>query len=224
MGRILIVDDEPNIRVTLEQCLTAAGHAVSVAADGWSAIREVEADALDLILLDIKLPDIDGLEVLQRIKERRSEQAVVMITAYGTVETAVEAMKIGAVDYLQKPFTPDEIRDVVATVLGRDKITPTEAERCFEASLQLGKLCISNRRPAEAVPHFRRAIGLDPQNPQPYNLLGMVFELQGEVLEAVKMYRAALAVDPTYQPAADNLERATEWDYKPLEQQPKEEA
>ncbi len=201
--------------MTLEQCLVGAGYEVDVAVSGEHALQKAEGDAFDLILLDIKLPDIDGLQVLQRIKHRRPDQAVVMITAYGTVETAVEAMKTGAVDYLQKPFTPDEIRNVVSTVLSREKITPDEAERSFEAALELGKACVTRRRPDEAVLHLRRAIALDPQKAQPYNLLGMVLELQGAVLEAVKMYRAALAIDPTYQPAADNLERATEWDYRP---------
>jgi DNA-binding response OmpR family regulator len=217
---VLIVDDEKNIRVTLQQCLVEAGYETDVAVGGEHALEKAEHQTYDLILLDIKLPDLDGLEVLRRIKRRAPEQDVVMITAYGSVETAVQAMKVGAIDYLQKPFTPEEIRNVVSSVLGRRTITAEDADQSFRASIELAKACITRHRLDQAVPHLRRAMALDPESPEPFNLLGMVQELEGEVVEALKMYRAALAVDPTYQPAQDNLSRATNLNYVPPETSP----
>jgi len=215
LARILVVDDEKNIRVTLAQCLADAGHEVDLAVSGEHALEKLEAGEYDLVLLDIKLPDLDGVEVLRRIKHRRPDQAVVMITAYGTIETAVETMKLGALDYLQKPFTPEEIRNVVATVLARQQVSEDEAQQSFQAALEYAKGCLNRARPEEAVPHLKRAVSLNPDNPEPYNLLGLVAELRGDLLEALKMYRAALAVDPSYRPALANLERATSWRYTP---------
>lgn len=217
MAKILVVDDERFIRVTIEQCLDEAGHEVDLAVNGEHALEKASEAEHDLILLDMKLPDIDGLEVLRRIKKRTPDQAIVIITAYGTVATAVEAMKLGAIDYLQKPFTPEEIRHAVETVLSRATITESEAKDSFVNSVEFAKGCISARHVAEAVPHLKRAIALDPHNPEPYNLMGLVEEIRGELLEALKMYRAALAVDPSYRPAIDNLERATDWRYRPPE-------
>jgi len=219
LARILVVDDEKNIRVTLQQCLADAGHEVDLAVSGEHALEKLEKGEYDLVLLDIKLPDIDGVEVLRRIKHRRPEQAVVMITAYGTIETAVETMKLGALDYLQKPFTPEEIRNVVATVLARERVTEEEAEQSFRAAVEYAKACIARSRPEDAIPHLKRAVSLNPNHPEAYSLLGLVAELRGDVLGALKMYRAALAVDPGYRPALSNLERATGWRYTPPAQQ-----
>jgi FixJ family two-component response regulator len=215
LARILVVDDDKNIRVTLAQCLADAGHEVDLAVSGEHALEKLEAGDYDLVLLDIKLPDADGVEVLRRLKHRRPDQAVVMMTAYGTIETAVETMKLGALDYLQKPFTPEEIRNVVATVLARQHVSEKEAQQSFQAALEYARGCLKRARPGEAVPHLRRAVSLNPDNPEPYNMLGLVAELRGDLLEALKMYRAALAVDPSYRPALGNLERATSWHYTP---------
>jgi DNA-binding response OmpR family regulator len=215
LAKILVVDDERFIRVTIEQCLTEAGHQVDLAVNGEHALQKAAEAEHDLVLLDMKLPDLDGLEVLRRMRKKAPDQAVVIITAYGTVATAVEAMKLGAIDYLQKPFTPEEIRNAVDTVLARAHITEGEAKESFTNSVEFAKGCISARHVAEAIPHLERAIALDPHSPEPYNLMGLVEEMRGELLEALKMYRAALAVDPSYRPAIENLERATDWRYQP---------
>lgn len=215
MARILVVDDEKNIRVTLGQCLVEAGHEVDLAVGGEHALQKLDEGSYDLVLLDIKLPDLDGVEVLRRIKHRRPEQAVVMITAYGTIGTAVETMKLGALDYLQKPFTPEEIRSVVAAVLSRQEVTEEGARQSVRAAVEYAKACISRGKSQDAILHLKRAISLNPDNPEAYNLLGLVAELGGQLPEALKMYRAALAVDPSYRPALANLERATGWRYTP---------
>lgn len=104
--RLLVVDDEPIVRESLRDWLQDEGYRVDTAAAGLEALEKLEANRYELMLLDIKMPGMDGVEVLKRAKDLRPELTVVLMTAYATVETAVEAMKIGALDYLIKPFDP----------------------------------------------------------------------------------------------------------------------
>jgi heterodisulfide reductase subunit A len=111
--RILVVDDELIVRDSLKEWLEEDGFQADTAESGAEALEKVSREAYHLILLDIKMPGMDGVEVLKRAKETRPELPVVMMTAYATVETAVEAMKIGALDYLMKPFDPDTLMPLV---------------------------------------------------------------------------------------------------------------
>ena len=114
--RALIVDDEKNIRRTLLLALESMGHEAMAAASGPLAIEELKASNYDVVLLDLKLSEESGLDVLQEILRVSPRTAVVMVTAYASVETAVEAMRRGAFDYLPKPCTPDQIRHVLAHI------------------------------------------------------------------------------------------------------------
>lgn len=211
--KILIIDDEKNIRLTLSQCLELADYQVDTAVSGEHGLEKYSENNYDLVLLDMKMPGIDGMEVLRRIKRQNPLQKVIMITAYGTIETAVEAMKLGAVDYLRKPFTPDEIRSIVKRVLERENIDEQEAASSFDAALEYAKGCINKGDLDGAYKYLRKAVSMEMDKPEPYNLMGVLLELRNEVTEALKMYRAALAIDPTYKPAESNLKRATEWIY-----------
>jgi heterodisulfide reductase subunit A len=111
--RILVVDDELIVRDSLKEWLEEDGFQVDTAGSGAEALEKVSREAHHLMLLDIKMPGMDGVEVLKQAKETRPELPVVMMTAYATVETAVEAMKIGALDYLMKPFNPDTLTPLV---------------------------------------------------------------------------------------------------------------
>jgi two-component system, NtrC family, nitrogen regulation response regulator GlnG len=108
-ARILIADDEEGLRWVLEKGLRQAGYEVTAVPDGPAALRAAEAEPFDLVLLDVRMPGIDGLGVLRRLRELRPETAVVVITAHGTMETAIQAMQRGAYDYLTKPFDLDEV-------------------------------------------------------------------------------------------------------------------
>ncbi len=108
-SRLLIIEDEPLIRTTLAEFLEQEGFIVDTAPDGQVGLRLAEQTPYDLVLCDIQLPGIDGVEVLQRLLQRNPETFIVLITAYGTVETAVEAFKHGALDYLLKPLRFDEV-------------------------------------------------------------------------------------------------------------------
>ncbi|RLB67548.1 MAG: sigma-54-dependent Fis family transcriptional regulator, partial [Deltaproteobacteria bacterium] len=115
--RILVVDDEHLIRWSLEQSLKKQGYDVATSASGEDALKQVQEDAPELMLLDIQLPGMDGLEVLERVKEVDSEILVIMVTALGVLETAVKAMRLGAYDYINKPFNLDELSIIVKKAL-----------------------------------------------------------------------------------------------------------
>ncbi|MDK1031733.1 MAG: response regulator, partial [Planctomycetia bacterium] len=107
--KLLITDDEPVKRTVMQEELTAAGYEVDVAASPLEAEPLLAAKTFDVIITDLRMPGQDGISFLRALKARRPEQAVIVMTAYGTVETAVEAMKLGAFDYIQKPFSTEEL-------------------------------------------------------------------------------------------------------------------
>ena len=107
--RILVIDDEEPMRESLKDWLKEDGYIVGLASSGAQAIEMAASDRWDVILLDLKMPGMDGIETLKRLKELDIEAEIIMMTAYATVDTAVQAMKQGAFDYLVKPFDPDEI-------------------------------------------------------------------------------------------------------------------
>jgi len=121
-NKILIVDDEPFNLDLLEQELTDKGYAIERAADGAEALTKFESTQPDLVLLDYQMPDMNGLEVLKKIRARGSDVPVVMITAHGTIERAVQAMKEGAYDFVPKPFDPDHLALIVRKALERERL------------------------------------------------------------------------------------------------------
>ncbi len=114
--RILIADDEPGIRRTTRIAIETAGHSAAEAPNGLRALKSLEEENFDAVLLDLKLGADDGLEVLAKMLKAQPSLAVVMFTAYANIATAVEAMRRGAFDFIPKPFTPDQIRAVLAKI------------------------------------------------------------------------------------------------------------
>lgn len=120
--QILIIDDERHLRNILKILLTGAGYGAVEAADGEEGLRLADETDFDAVLCDINMPGIDGLTVLRRIKAGQPELPVIMITAFASVDTAVEAMKLGASDYVSKPFNEDQILIVLAKALEQRRI------------------------------------------------------------------------------------------------------
>jgi two-component system response regulator AtoC len=125
--RILIVDDEEIVRESLADWLAKDGYTVDAAPDGESALARLRSDEWSIALVDLKMPGMDGLQVLEAARKLNPEIAVVMITAYATVETAVRAIKLGATDYIVKPFDPEELSLVVQKILSHQAITRENA-------------------------------------------------------------------------------------------------
>jgi DNA-binding response OmpR family regulator len=210
---VLIVDDEKNILLTLSQSLEVLQLKTDTATNGEEALAKLKEKEFALILLDIRMPGMDGMEVLRQVREIRPDIRIIMISAYGTIELAVEAMKLGAVDFIQKPFSPEEVRTLVSRVLDREKLDEQRATD-YGSSIELAKKSIGNRYFDAAIEHVRKAIFLDPTRPEAFNLLGALMEIRGDRLEAQKNYRAALSLDPSYLPAIKNLQRSTSWVWK----------
>ena len=117
METILVVDDEKNYLVVLSAFLSEEGYETLTADNAQHALEIVESTDLDLVLTDMKMPSMDGIELLRRVKEIVPDLPVVMMTAYGTVEKAVEAMQLGAVNFILKPFRRDLYADKVSQTI-----------------------------------------------------------------------------------------------------------
>ncbi|MFP4686958.1 MAG: response regulator [bacterium] len=215
MKKILIIDDEKNIRNTLSKALSSEKYEIETAMNGEEGIQKTKEDDFDLILLDLKLPGISGMEVLKKLDN--FEGSIIMITGYGSVDTAVEAMKLGAIDYLQKPFSPSEIRELVEEVLARNQLTVDEnadpEQIPLETCIKFAKKMINNRNFSEARKYLEKAVGRDPNDPEVFNLLGVIYEFDNQETKAMKNYRTAVSLDPAYQPARDNLDRISKFSH-----------
>ena len=121
MPKILIVDDEARILLLLQSLLKANGYDVVTAKDGNSALDAVKSDTFDLVITDLRMSPMDGLELFKEIKKLQPDLPVILLTAYASVETAIEALKNGAFDYLSKPFKVDEMLDIVKRAIESSK-------------------------------------------------------------------------------------------------------
>ena len=138
-AKILVVDDEENIRKSLKMILEYEGYDFVEAADGEEALDVLEETVgLDLVLLDVKLPGRDGLEVLEELKKKPYSPEVVMISGHGTIKTAVDATKLGAFDFLEKPLQRERVLLVIRNALNKNKLLRecqdlrTKAEKRYE--------------------------------------------------------------------------------------------
>ncbi len=185
---ILIVDDEPNVRLMLRTALESAGYRVLEAPDGLGALAQLRANPCDLILLDLRMPKLDGMETLSRLREGRDTTPVVMLTAHGSIPDAVAAMKLGAIDFLTKPITPAELRSVVADVLRRTEAVPAPAEvpaqqplapaRSFGYELARAKRSINRGEFEEAERLLREVLGGAADSKEAHELLDRLLTLK----------------------------------------------
>jgi DNA-binding response OmpR family regulator len=206
----LIVDDEKNIRLALTMALEQLDVPVETAASGEEALEKIAAGGYGIMLLDLRMPGLDGMEVLRRVSKERPEIKVIIITAYGSIDLAVEAMKLGAVDFLQKPFEVTQVREMVRRILAKQEEAIEYADY-----IALAKKRISEGFFDIAGVYAQKAVFINSKRPEALNLLGGIAEARGNRQEAYKYYRAALSLDPTYEPAKLNLERVGAQPYVP---------
>ena len=224
--RVLVVDDEPNIRLVFKTALEPAGYEVSAACDGHEALERQASTPSNLILLDLRMPGMGGMEVLRKLRERHDATPVVVITAHGNVPDAVEAMKLGAIDFLSKPLSPDALRRVVFEVISRHAaqgaVAPEEPEPRAPSgatAVVIGPMVLdlTPAKRALNLRQFDRAAELledildhDPDSVEANTLLGVLYEGRGQNHAAYHAYKTALTVDPHYGPARDNMARYCE--------------
>ena len=136
---VLIIDDDDSLRRVMELSLLGAGYSVATAADGREGLELFESLAPDLVVTDVQMPELSGYDVLEHIKKKRPETLVVVITAFGSIEKAVKAMKLGAYDYITKPFSRDVLRLVIGKALDyrqrRQSATPAEGKSGKESTV-----------------------------------------------------------------------------------------
>ena len=207
-ARILVVDDDKNIRRTVSMALESLDYFVHTAFDGKDAMVQLSGDRYDMIITDLKMPGMNGMELLEQAIAKYPEMKIVLISAHGTVDNAVEAMKLGAVDFLQKPFTPKELRNLVHNVF-ETEATEAESTSEYKSSLKAAKSFARKRDFDSAIVQVKKAIGADPARPEAFDFLGQLQETLGDFDSAIKNYRVAISLDPTCQPAKDHLDRVT---------------
>jgi len=118
MFKVLVLDDEKNIRLTVKRCLESPEMVIDDAINGEEALIKLSQTPFHLLLLDLKLPGIDGMEILRTVRKLYPDMKVIIISAHGSIQTAVEAMKEGATDFLEKPFAPTDLRQLVQKAIG----------------------------------------------------------------------------------------------------------
>lgn len=185
MKRVLVIDDTKNIRNLLSTCLEIRGYHVITADNGVEAVRLIKNQdrPIDLIFLDIRMPGISGTEVLKVIKEERAYCPVIIMTAFATVKNAIECTKLGALIYLQKPFSPDRINSILDQIEEKeekDPMNPLTYNILDEVKLLL------NDNAIEAHELLKKALGTDPYNKEIYLLISKVNEILGNREEALR--------------------------------------
>jgi DNA-binding response OmpR family regulator len=213
---ILIVDDEPNVRLMFRTTLEGLGYELAEAADGASALVKHAIHSCDLILLDLHMPGLDGMDTLRALREHGDDVPVVILTAHGSIPHAVEAMKLGAIDFVTKPLKPEALRDIVADVLRRHRDATTRVvpaphfvtvENQFVENMRKAKLALNRRSFDEADIFLKQAMALEPNSAEAHNLLGVLHEFRNEHDDSYREYKAALKADRHYEPAKHNMMR-----------------
>src|SRR4051794_20636369 len=172
---ILIVDDEPNVRLVFRTSLESSDYSTATAPDGETALRWLREQPVDLVLLDLHMPGMGGMEVLQKLRDEGNDVPVVIVTAHGSIPNAVQAMKLGAIDFLAKPLTPDALRAAVAEVLERHDGRPHDPRRRtadepvtvasqFAANMDRTKRALNRRDFEQAEIFLAQALALDPSS------------------------------------------------------------
>jgi DNA-binding NtrC family response regulator len=210
---ILVVDDEPNVRLSYRAALETEGYAITEAHCGAKALDDLAAGAFDLAILDLRMPDMDGLDLLGEMRTRGYATPSIIITAHGDVPHAVHAMKLGAIDFLQKPLTPEALRNIVADVLTRHgpaTTPPTPPRDDFESHIVTAQRLLNLRDFARAQKHLVRALELNDKSAEAFNLTGVLFEMKEEYDRAKKYYGQAIKLDSRYEPAQQNMRRIFE--------------
>lgn len=223
-GHVLVVDDEPNVRLVFRTTLESSGYRVDEAADGLDAVAKLKESCFDIVLLDLLMPVIGGMETLKLLRDRNIDVPVVMITAHGSIPDAVEAMKLGAVDFLSKPLTPEALRHVVRDMIERHRpkseaTAPASRETSGTTIVTLTptvidlspiKRALNQRDFDTAARLLEEALDIAPDSAEANTLMGLLHESRGEDHAAYQCYKKSLTINPQYSHARDNMRRYCE--------------
>jgi FixJ family two-component response regulator len=209
-AKILIVDDETNVRLNYRITLETEGHEIFEAASAANALEQMVERTVGLAILDMRMPGMDGLDLLAKMREVGIPVPVIIVTAYSDVPHAVKAMKLGAIDFLQKPLRPEDLRRIVAEILKRHAPQKEHPADSFSAHIVAAKRCLNLRSFAMARIHLVKALELNPKSVEAFNLAGALAEMLEDVDKARKYYGQAIKLDKNYEPAQQNMRRLFE--------------
>lgn len=171
--RILVVDDEITVCKSIRQAIQREDYEVETALSAEEALKKEEANPYDLIITDLMMPGLSGLDLLKQLRQGRPQVAVIMITGYPTIRTAVESVKLGAFDYLPKPFTPADLRSIVARAFKKTEAEKVEEVEAAELRIpagyhyMLGHTWLNveeeNRATVGIMPEFLKTVGIITQ-------------------------------------------------------------
>ena len=208
MKRILIVDDEPNVRLNYRITLELEGYQVDETGLSTEALKKVKVDKFDLVILDMRMPRMGGLDLLAAMRAQRVTTPAIIITAFSDVPNAVRAIQLGASDFLQKPLRPEDLRRVVQEVLARNDESRKKTEVAdFERSANEARRLMQLGDLAAAKGHVLHAIELNTNSPDVFNLAAELAERTGDIERARKLFEAAVKLDGNNVGAKEGLRR-----------------
>ncbi len=187
MKKVLVVDDTKNIRMILTKCLELEGYEVLTASDGTQALELFMTHTFDLAFLDIKLPGVRGTEVLKRIREKDIKTPVIIITAYATVKNAVDCTNLGAVAYVQKPFSADKIRNVLMDF--ENSSLSSKNEEDSDSFILSAKSYLDADEFEKSLDFAQKALAKDIENPELYLLISRAYRGMGNEKSAERFYQ-----------------------------------
>lgn len=191
-AHILIVDDEDTLRYFLKRTLQDEGYRVSEAADGQTALDLLEHKDFDLALVDLRMTGVDGLEVMRQFRQQSPETQIIIVTAYASVPSAVEALRHGAHDYLTKPVNTEELLASVADGLARRSVQAPSAPRSTGAQLSYGDLTMDYNM--HLVTRQGQVLDLTPTE---FDLLACLMEVPNVALDSVTVLKQIRGYDAT---------------------------
>lgn len=180
MKRILVVDDTKNIRLLLTTCLELNGYSVIAVNNAAAAIEIFNTENIDLVFLDIKMPEISGTELLKKMRGMGLSMPVVIMTAFGTIKNAIDCTRLGAVAYLQKPFTAEKVKSVLEDLDYREN----SASHTLSQMLCLCRELITNDHLDDAFQLLKKALSENPSQAEIYYLLSLVYDKKGDKKQA----------------------------------------
>src|SRR6516225_5537326 len=211
MKRLLVVDDEPNVRLNYRITLEGEGHEIIETGTALDALQKLRTQPFDLAILDMRMPEMDGLELLAAMRREEIGTPAVIVTAFSDVPNAVRAMKLGAIDFLQKPLRPEDLRQVVSEIILRHESTTKVMEMDDAAShITAANRLINRREFSAAKAHVIRALQLDEKSAEAFNLAGVLAEILEDYDRAKKLYGRAIAINKHFEPAQQNMRRIFE--------------
>ena len=207
MKRILIVDDEPNVRLNYRITLELEGYQVDETGLSTEALKKVKVDKFDLVVLDMRMPRMGGLDLLAAMRAQRVMTPAIIITAFSDVPNAVRAIQLGASDFLQKPLRPEDLRRAVHEVLARNDQPKAPELADFKRSADEARRLMQSGDLVAAKGHVLHAIELNTNSPDSFNLAGELAERTGDIERARKLFEAAIKLDGNNIAAKEGLRR-----------------